>query len=113
PREPFAIDQVLLRPTPLPHDAAQVALTLHDGVHKVGLCTDLGEVPPSLPQALAHCDLLLLESNHELELLRVGPYPDFLKRRVASAAGHLSNAQCCELLRELAPTLGRVVLMHL
>lgn len=113
PREPFRIGGLDFVPTPLPHDAAQVAFTVSDGMRRVGLCTDLGEVPPLLPERLAGCDLLLIESNHDLDLLRDGPYPDFMKRRIASARGHLSNAQCAELLRQLAPTLGRVVLMHL
>lgn len=113
PREPFRIGGLDFVPTPLPHDAAQVAFTVSDGMHRVGLCTDLGEVPAALPERLAGCDILLIESNHDLSLLRDGPYPDFMKRRIASARGHLSNAQCAELLRHLAPTLDRVVLMHL
>lgn len=113
PREPFQIGDVLITPTPLPHDAAQVALTLHDGLHKVALCTDLGEVPPALPSALSGSDLLLIESNHDLQLLRDGPYPMSIKRRIASAGGHLSNAQTAELLRAIGPTLRDVVLMHL
>ena len=112
PREPFQIGDVLLTPTPLPHDAAQVALTLNDGLHKVALCTDLGEVPPGLPAVLSGSDLLLIESNHDLQMLREGPYPMAIKRRIASAGGHLSNAQTAELLRAIGPTLREVVLMH-
>jgi phosphoribosyl 1,2-cyclic phosphodiesterase len=113
PREPFQIGDLLITPTPLPHDAAQVALTLHDGMHKVALCTDLGEVPPALPAVLSGADLLLIESNHDLQMLRDGPYPMSIKRRIASAGGHLSNAQTAELLRAIGPSLREVVLMHL
>jgi len=120
PREPFAIGALTFSPTPLPHDAAQVAFLISDGRERVALCTDLGEVPPCLPEVLREADLLLIESNHDEELLESGPYPEFLKRRVGSARGHLSNRQTHALLRALAPRphepanrLRQVVLMHL
>lgn len=113
PREPFEIGALTLTPTPLPHDAAQVALTLDDGTIKAALCTDLGEVPPALPDVLRGVDLLLLEANYDLQMLRDGPYPYAVKRRIASAGGHLSNEQTAELLRDLRTSLSRVVLMHL
>jgi phosphoribosyl 1,2-cyclic phosphodiesterase len=113
PREPFAIGGLNVWPTPLPHDAAQVALVFEAGGLRAGLATDLGEVPPGLPEAFSACDLLLLESNHDLAMLRDGPYPMHLKRRIASAKGHLSNAQAAELLRALPPRARSVVLMHL
>jgi phosphoribosyl 1,2-cyclic phosphodiesterase len=112
-REPFTIGALTVAPTPLPHDAAQVALTFTHGEHKAGLATDLGEVPPGLLAHLAGCQVLLLESNHDAELLEKGPYPAFLKRRIASAKGHLSNAQTHALLRGLPRETSTVVLMHL
>lgn len=99
PREPFAVGALTIAPTPLPHDAAQVALVISDREHKVGLATDLGEVPPGLVGHLRGCDALLIESNHDIGMLITGPYRDFLKKRIASAKGHLSNDQTCELLR--------------
>jgi len=99
PREPFQVGSLRVAPTPLPHDAAQVGLVLSDGLHKVGLVTDLGEVPPGLIAHLRGCDALLVESNHDIGMLIGGPYRDFLKKRIASAKGHLSNDQTCELLR--------------
>lgn len=113
PREPFMIGALTVAPTPLPHDAAQVALTLSFGEHKAGIATDLGEVPPGLLAHLAGCALLLIESNHDADLLQRGPYPAFLKRRIGSARGHLSNAQTHELLRRLPRETSAVVLMHL
>ena len=113
PREPFAIGGLNVFPTPLPHDAAQVALVFEAGGLRAGLATDLGEVPPALPEAFRACDLILLESNHDLAMLRDGPYPIYLKRRIASAKGHLSNDQAAELLRALPPKASAVVLMHL
>lgn len=113
PREPFNIGDLVLSPLPLPHDAAQVALRISDGYSDATICTDLGEVPPSLPEFLAGSDILLIESNHDLQMLRDGPHPDFVKRRIASARGHLSNMQTHALLRAIAHTLKSVVLMHL
>jgi len=113
PREPFAIGSLTVSPTPLPHDAAQVALVISDGERRVGVVTDLGEVPPDLPAHLAGCDAVLIESNHDVEMLRRGPYPAHLKRRIGSAKGHLSNEQTHALLRSLSPETHTVVLMHL
>lgn len=112
-REPFAIGTLTIAPTPLPHDAAQVALVVEGGGRRAAIVTDLGEVPPGLSSHLARCDVVLIESNHDLEMLQSGPYPAFLKRRIASARGHLSNAQAHALLRTLPVATHTVVLMHL
>ena len=113
PREPFQIGALLVAPVPAPHDAPQVALTLSDGVASVGLATDVGEVTGPLVEHLAGCDVVLLESNHDLGMLERGPYPSFLKRRVGSARGHLSNEQAASLLRALSPRTRAVALLHL
>lgn len=112
-RDPFAVGALTIAPTPLPHDAAQVALVIAGGGRKAAIVTDLGEVPPALPGALAGCDVALIESNHDADLLRRGPYPAFLKRRIASARGHLSNDQAHALLRALPRETHTVALMHL
>lgn len=112
-RQGFAIGALELTPTPLPHDAAQVALVVSDGTHRAAIATDLGEVPPALPELLSDCDVLLLESNHDPDMLWRGPYPEHLKRRIASARGHISNEQCGELLRALPDRAHTVVLLHL
>jgi phosphoribosyl 1,2-cyclic phosphodiesterase len=112
-REPFAVGAITVAPLPLPHDVAQVALTFADGEHEAGLATDLGEVPPGLLDHFARCRLLLLESNHDEAMLASGPYPAHLKRRIASARGHLSNAQAHALLSRLPAEAVTVVLMHL
>jgi phosphoribosyl 1,2-cyclic phosphodiesterase len=112
-RAAFQIGAFVVTPCPLPHDAAQVSLVFDDGSARAGLATDLGEVPPSLPDHLADCDVLLIESNHDAEMLATGPYPAFLKKRIASARGHLSNHQTHGLLRRLGPRTRTVVLMHL
>lgn len=112
-RQPFGIGALTVSPLPLPHDAAQVALVFGDGERSAAIATDLGEVPPALSNHLAGCEVVLLESNHDVEMLKRGPYPGFLKRRVLSARGHLSNAQAHGLLRTLGPGVHTVVLMHL
>ncbi len=112
-REPFAIGDLELAPLPVPHDAAQVALTISDGHACAGIVTDLGEIPPGLAAHLAGCDVLLIESNHDVAMLERGPYPEFLKNRMRSARGHLSNLQTHALLRRVTKRTHTVVLMHL
>jgi phosphoribosyl 1,2-cyclic phosphodiesterase len=113
PREPFQIGALRVSPAPAPHDAPQVALTLGDGTTSVGLATDIGEVTGPLVEHLAGCEVVLLESNHDVGMLERGPYPSFLKRRVGSARGHLSNEQAATLLRALSPRTRAVALLHL
>lgn len=110
---PFTIGAMQVSPMPIPHDAPQVALVFSHGAARAALITDLGQVPPGLAEHLAGCQLVLLESNHDPAMLAAGPYPDFLKKRIASGQGHLSNAQAAELLRRLGPETRDVVLMHL
>ena len=113
PRSAFEIGDLIVTPLPLPHDAAQVSLVFDDGDHRVGLATDLGEVPPALCDHFAGCETLLLESNHDPDLLAQGPYPAFLKDRIASARGHLSNVQTHALLRALPACVRTIALLHL
>jgi phosphoribosyl 1,2-cyclic phosphodiesterase len=112
-RTPFAIGSIAIAPLPIPHDAAQVSLVFEHEGRSVGLATDLGEVPPGLEEHLARCDALLIESNHDVGMLDRGPYPAHLKRRIASARGHLSNEQTHALLSRLSARTRHVVLMHL
>lgn len=112
-KQPFAIGDVTITPCALPHDAAQVSLKLAAHGFSAAIATDLGEVPPSLPGHLAGVDTLLIESNHDHDMLWRGPYPWHLKKRIASARGHLSNEQTHGLLRLLTPATRNVVLMHL
>ena len=87
--------------------------TPHDSVHSLGyhvdfangksacLCTDLGTVTDEVRENLTGCDFVFLESNYDEELLWHGPYPPFLKRRIASDHGHLSNTDCADMLLSL------------
>jgi phosphoribosyl 1,2-cyclic phosphodiesterase len=79
-------------PFTIPHDAADpVGFTFKTEGMKVGIATDLGYMPASVKDHLKGCDALMIESNHDLEMLRQGPYPWSVKQRVLSRVGHLSN----------------------
>lgn len=110
---PFDVGSIRFEPMPVPHDAPNVALVFAHRWARAGFVTDLGHVPRNLPKHLSGCQLLLLESNHDPAMLAEGPYPDFLKRRVASRSGHLSNPQAAHLLSRLGREIREVVLMHL
>jgi len=99
----------------LPHDASDpVGYTFECQAGKVGVCTDLGYMPDSIRVHLAGCDVLLLESNHDLEMLKIGPYPWALKQRVMSRRGHLSNEVASQFIREdMSQRTKRLILGHL
>ena len=85
------------------HDGADgVAFVVDDGRRRLGILTDLGHVFPGLGELIASLDAVLLESNHDREMLANGPYPGSLKRRVRGPGGHLSNVEAAELLRSAA-----------
>ncbi len=114
--EPWEIGGFRLEAFGIPHDAREpVGLVLEDAHgRRIGLVADLGTRSRLAWGRLAELDLLLLETNHDLEMLRNGPYPWPLKQRVAGRHGHLSNADAAEGLAELlCDRLQRVVLYHL
>ena len=99
---------------PVPHDAQDprgIVLEL-DGT-RAAIATDLGEVPGPVLEALAGCEGLVFEANHDLELLLSGPYPWPLKLRILGPRGHLSNAAAGSALAELAPGARAVFLAHI
>jgi hypothetical protein len=92
PGEPFQIGDVAVSPFTIPHDAADpVGFTFQSEGVRLAVATDLGYISPNVKAQLKGADLLLLESNHDLEMLRDGPYPWSVKQRVLSRVGHLSN----------------------
>jgi phosphoribosyl 1,2-cyclic phosphodiesterase len=111
----FTVGDIEIDSFTIPHDAADpVAFSLRaDGV-KVSIATDLGYLPDSTRMQLKGSDLLLLESNHDLEMLKVGPYPWSVKQRVMGRNGHLSNEVACGFIREfLDARTSTLVLGHL
>jgi phosphoribosyl 1,2-cyclic phosphodiesterase len=98
-----------------PHDApGSLGFTVDDGRDKLGICSDLGKSTDAVEEALSRCHGLILEFNHDPDMLRNGPYPERLKRRVASDVGHLSNGQAAQILHRVrGPRLTRVLLAHL
>lgn len=112
---PFEIDRLRLSPFALSHDAVDPAgFTVQCGALKAGIATDLGVVTHLVRHHLQRCHLLVLESNHDPELLMSGPYPWPLKQRVRGRTGHLSNGEARDLLVELRHEgLRHVILAHL
>ena len=104
-----------IHPFAVPHDAREpLQLTCTDGDRRLGVLTDLGHVPVNVLQSLDGCHALLLECNHEPDLLAASAYPPFLKRRVGGDHGHLANAQAAAVLQSLRhDQLGQVVAAHL
>jgi phosphoribosyl 1,2-cyclic phosphodiesterase len=99
PGEPFSIGDICLNPFTIPHDAADpVGFVFSSEGVRMGFATDLGYIPPNVREQLRDLDLLLLESNHDLEMLRDGPYPWSVKQRVLSRVGHLSNDAASQFL---------------
>ncbi len=93
----FRVGDIEVMPFTIPHDAADpVGFTFRAEGVKVGFATDLGYMPASVRDHLRGCSLLVMESNHDVEMLRSGPYPWSVKQRVMSRVGHLSNDALAE-----------------
>ncbi|MGH8699584.1 MAG: MBL fold metallo-hydrolase [Burkholderiales bacterium] len=115
PYTAIAIDGIEVSPFPVPHDAREpVQFVLSDGVVRLGVLTDTGRPTPHIAQALSGVDALVLECNHDPDMLMNGPYPAQLKRRIAGGLGHLANAASAELVRAMdCSRLQHLVAAHL
>lgn len=111
----FEVGPLQVHPFAVPHDAREpLQLTCTDGDRRLGVLTDLGHVPAEVLQHLSGCHALLLECNHDPDLLEASAYPFFLKRRVGGAHGHLANAQAAQVLQAVRHDgLNHVVAAHL
>jgi phosphoribosyl 1,2-cyclic phosphodiesterase len=111
----FQIGDIAVTPFTIPHDAADpVGFTFRAEGVKVGFATDLGYMPVSVRHHLQGCDVLVMESNHDVEMLRSGPYPWSVKQRVMSRVGHLSNESLAEFFTtDYDGCASYVVLAHL
>ena len=113
--EIIRLDGLEIEPYATSHDAQEsVAYVIQHQNRKLGQATDMGMVTHETREKLKGSHVLLLESNHDVEMLNVGPYPWTLKQRIKSELGHLSNEACGDLLAAISHEhLQRVVLMHL
>jgi phosphoribosyl 1,2-cyclic phosphodiesterase len=113
----FRIGCLEIDPFTIPHDAADpcgFVFSASSESIRMAVATDLGYIPPNVKLALKNVDVLLLESNHDLEMLKDGPYPWSVKQRVLSRVGHLSNEAAAEfLLRDYDGGAHTIVLGHL
>jgi phosphoribosyl 1,2-cyclic phosphodiesterase len=115
PGKGFTIGDLAVTPFTTPHDAADPCGFVFEaeGI-RMAVATDLGYIPPNVKAALRRIDVLLLESNHDLEMLRDGPYPWSVKQRVLSRVGHLSNDATAQFLeRDYDGGAAWIVLGHI
>jgi phosphoribosyl 1,2-cyclic phosphodiesterase len=111
----FLVGDIEVSPFTIPHDAADpVGFTFRAEGVKIGFATDLGYMPASVRNHLRGCNVLLMESNHDVEMLRSGPYPWSVKQRVMSRVGHLSNDSLAEFFSNDYDGIAEyVILAHL
>jgi len=117
PGHPFEVGELRIEPFLTVHDAAEpVAVTVSALLcgTRVGIATDLGRPTAGIRHSLAACDFLVLEANHDEQLLRLSPYPPSVQARIASSHGHLSNRAAADFALELLhPRLAGILLAHL
>ena len=115
PHEAFSVGDVHVTPYFVPHDALEpVQFVFSDGHARLGVLTDTGSITAHIENTLSRCDALVLECNHDLDMLMNGPYPDGLKKRVAGKFGHLDNATAASLLARIdCSRLKHVFAAHL
>lgn len=113
--EKLDMGDVRITPFAISHDAAEpVGFSFLYNNYKCVLATDLGIVTPEVKRELAMADAVILEANHDIEMLRSGPYPQFLKQRIKSHLGHLSNLEAAQILTAIPrKQVMQVFLAHL
>ncbi|MDP9170070.1 MAG: MBL fold metallo-hydrolase [Acidobacteriota bacterium] len=111
----WIVGNIVVQSFTIPHDAIDpVGFCFHAEGIKIGVATDLGYMPDSIKMHLRRIQVLLLESNHDLEMLKVGPYPWSVKQRVMGRNGHLSNAVTCDFVEnDLDSGVQALILGHL
>jgi phosphoribosyl 1,2-cyclic phosphodiesterase len=115
PHHSINIGDIEVQPFLVPHDAREpVQYVFSDGTYRLGVLTDTGHITPHIEESLAGCHAMVLECNHDEEMLRTGRYPASLKQRVGGRLGHLSNRQAAGLLASLdTGCLQHIVAAHL
>jgi len=115
PHNSFALQDILVEPFPVPHDAREpVQYVFGDGNVRLGVLTDLGCSTSHVVEKLSHCQALVIECNHDLDLLWNGSYSFSLKQRISGRFGHLDNKSAAALVKDLErPSLRHVIAAHL
>ena len=115
PNEKLMIGDMIVDPMKISHDAANpVCYRVFEGDKKAAIATDLEYVTEENEEKLSNMDLLLIEANHDIQMLQVGTYPYYLKQRILGKQGHLSNESCGRLLSKIVhDDLKKVYLGHL
>ncbi|WP_028583569.1 MBL fold metallo-hydrolase [Desulfogranum mediterraneum] len=113
--DPFALADLRVHPFAVSHDCADpVGFVVSSGRQRLGYCTDTGRLTKLIHHHLRSCSTLVLEANHDPEMLRNGPYPLSLQQRIQSHSGHLANSEAVRFAAELAgQCLQRLVLAHI
>ena len=113
--EAFVVDDLQIHPFSVSHDTADpVGFVVSNGVSSLGYCTDTGKITQLIRHHLQKCQALVLEANHDVQMLQEGPYPLPLKQRVLSSRGHLANGDSVALAARLAEDRLQVLaLAHL
>ncbi len=111
----FEINDVNVQPYPVPHDAREpMQCTFSDGLYKLGVLTDVGHATPHILRTLSGCEAIVLECNHDADMLQSGPYSWSLKKRVGGDIGHLENRASASLLSQLDNSkLQHILAAHL
>lgn len=116
PYEGIEIGDMLIKPFTTPHDSRESCGYRIELPHSLtaAIATDIGKITDKIKENIIGCDLVMLESNHDIGMLQNGPYPYVLKRRILSDRGHLSNAACGDMAAELiSKGTARLYLGHL
>jgi phosphoribosyl 1,2-cyclic phosphodiesterase len=115
PLRPFSVGELEILPYAVPHDAREpVQFVFRAGERRLGVLTDAGHITPHIAASLSGVQALVLECNHDADMLANGPYPPSLKKRVGGQYGHLENRQAAALLAQMDVSgLRHVVAAHL
>jgi phosphoribosyl 1,2-cyclic phosphodiesterase len=113
--ESFSINAIQIQPITVPHDAREPSqFVFNNGKQRLGLLTDTGSITPHIVAMLDQCDALILECNHDDEMLANSVYPQHLKQRISGRLGHLANHQAADLLSKINTSkLKHLVAAHL
>jgi phosphoribosyl 1,2-cyclic phosphodiesterase len=113
-RDELTIGNFFIRSVSVSHDAVDpVGYVIENRGRKISLFSDLGYFPMENIDLIRGSDILAIEANHDTNMLKTGPYPESLKKRIMSNYGHLSNDQCALALGELSEQKSQIILLHL